>query len=170
MDTVNSFDAAQLATADKPTGYITNAIIKGPKIQEFVFDDAKADFGKWAFRFANGSITDAPAAALPITKAYEGEMGFAGNLFAITFIVGLCAVAYPGVMKGAKAFFKPYTKEIPEGRERNWIQGPQKFPFVGYSEDPLRLNKFRGEETKRVTDHIEKLSAFYAAQEPIYEA
>jgi hypothetical protein len=48
------------ATADKPTGII-NYALKVPVNKEFIFDDAKAEFGKYAFRFANGSFTESTA-------------------------------------------------------------------------------------------------------------
>jgi len=85
-------------------------------------------------------------------------------------IIGLCVVAYPIVSKNVQNFSRKWTAELPEGKTNDWVLGPKKFPFVKYSEDPLRMNKFREKETKRVNDHIAKVSAFWAAQEPIYEA
>lgn len=97
-------------------------------------------------------------------------MGPGGNLFAITLIVGLCVVAYPTVSKTVKMFSAKWTEELPEGKSNDWVLGPKKFPFVKYGELIPGQKAFREKETKRVTDHIEKLNAFYAAQEPRYEA
>lgn len=59
---------------------------------------------------------------------------------------------------------------MPEGKTNDWVQGPKKFPFVKYAPYPFKQSKFREKETKRVTDHIEKVSAFWASQEAGYEA
>lgn len=85
-------------------------------------------------------------------------------------IVGLCVVAYPIVSKAVAGYSKKWTAEMPEGKTNDWVQGPKKFPFVKYAPYPFKQSKFREKETKRVTDHIEKVSAFWASQEAGYEA
>lgn len=87
-----------------------------PKYQEFVFDDAKREFGAYAFRFANPTVPEGQAvkAVIPMMNgSIGGTQVIAGTLFVTVLLSfgGFYLLRFADNFAATSKFSQP----LPEG-------------------------------------------------------